>query len=148
VRGTTEAINLVAQSWGRAHVHAGDVILITHLEHHSNIVPWQLLCEATGATLRVVPVDDAGDVRLDAYAAMLGPHVKLVALPQVSNALGTVVPVAPMVQMAHRHGARVLGDAGRAVAHMPVDMMGLGADFFVFSGHKLYGPTGIGVLYG
>jgi cysteine desulfurase/selenocysteine lyase len=148
VRGTTEAINLVAQSWGRANVRAGDVILVTHLEHHSNIVPWQLLCEATGATLRVVPVDDRGDVRLDAYAAMLGPHVKLVALPQVSNALGTVVPVAPMVQMAHRYGARVLVDGAQSIAHMPVDVMSLGADFFAFSGHKIYGPTGIGVLYG
>jgi cysteine desulfurase/selenocysteine lyase len=148
VRGTTEAINLVAQSWGRAHVRAGDVILVTHLEHHSNIVPWQLLCEATGAALRVVPVDDAGNVRLDAYEAMLGPHVKLVALPHVSNAIGTVVPVVPMVQMAQFHGARVLVDGAQSVAHLPVDVASLGPDFFVFSGHKIYGPTGIGVLYG
>jgi cysteine desulfurase/selenocysteine lyase len=148
VRGTTEAINLVAQSWGRANVHAGDVIVVTHLEHHSNIVPWQLLCEDTGAVLRVVPVDDAGDVRLDAYEAMLSPRVKLVALPQVSNAIGTLVPVAAMAQMAHRHGALVLVDGAQSVAHMPVDVTGLGADFFVFSGHKIYGPTGIGVLYG
>jgi cysteine desulfurase/selenocysteine lyase len=148
VRGTTEAINLVAQSWGRANVRAGDVVLVTHLEHHSNIVPWQLLCEATGAALRVVPVDDAGNVRLDAYEAMLGPHVKLVALPHVSNALGTVVPVVPMVQMAQVHGARVLVDGAQSVAHMPIDVANLGPDFFVFSGHKIYGPTGIGVLYG
>jgi cysteine desulfurase/selenocysteine lyase len=148
VRGTTEAINLVAQSWGRAHVRAGDVILVTHLEHHSNIVPWQLLCEATGAALRVVPVDDAGNVRLDAYEAMLGPHVKLVALPHVSNAIGTVVPVVPMAQMAQFHGARVLIDGAQSVAHLPVDVANLGPDFFVFSGHKIYGPTGIGVLYG
>jgi cysteine desulfurase / selenocysteine lyase len=148
VRGTTEAINLVAQSWGRAHIRSGDEILVTHLEHHSNIVPWQLLCEATGATLRVVPVDDAGDVRLDAYEAMLGPRVKLVAFTQVSNALGTLVPAALMVQMAHQHGARVLVDGAQSVSHLPVDMTCLGADFFVFSGHKIYGPTGIGVLYG
>jgi cysteine desulfurase/selenocysteine lyase len=148
VRGTTEAINLVAQSWGRANVRAGDVILLTHLEHHSNIVPWQLLCEATGATIRVIPVNDAGDVRLDAYEAMLGPRVKLVALPHVSNALGTLVPVEPMVQMAHRYGARVLVDGAQSVAHLPVNVLMTGADFFVFSGHKIYGPTGIGVLYG
>jgi cysteine desulfurase/selenocysteine lyase len=148
VRGTTEAINLVAQSWGRAHVRAGDVILVTHLEHHSNIVPWQLLCESTGAALRVVPVDDAGNVRLDAYEAMLGPHVKLVSLPHVSNAIGTVVPVAPMVQMAQHYGARVLVDGAQSVAHLPIDVASLGPDFFVFSGHKIYGPTGIGVLYG
>jgi len=148
VRGATEAINLVAQSWGRANIHAGDEILVTQLEHHSNIVPWQLLCEATGATLRAVPVDDAGDVRLDAYEAMLSSRVKLVAFTQVSNALGTLVPVVPMVEMAHRHGARVLVDGAQSVSHLPVDVTCLGADFFVFSGHKVYGPTGIGVLYG
>ncbi len=148
VRGTTEAINLVAQSWGRAHVRAGDEVLLTHLEHHSNIVPWQLLCEATGATLRVIPVDAAGDVRLEAYEAMLGPRVKLVALPHVSNTIGTIVPVALMTEMAHRHGARVLVDGAQSVAHLPVDVTYLGADFFAFSGHKIYGPTGIGVLYG
>ena len=148
VRGTTEAINLVAQSWGRAHVRAGDEILLTHLEHHSNIVPWQLLCETTGATLRVIPVDAAGDVRLDAYEAMLGPRVKLVALPHVSNTIGTIVPVALMTEMAHRHGARVLVDGAQSVAHLPVDLTNLGADFLAFSGHKIYGPTGIGVLYG
>ena len=148
VDGATEAINLVAQSWGRRFVRAGDVVLVSHLEHHSNIVPWLQLCEATGAVLRIIPVDDAGNVRLDAYEAMLDRRVKIVALTQVSNAIGTIVPVAPMAAMAHRHGARVLVDGSQAVAHVPVDVQCLGADFYAFSGHKIYGPTGIGVLYG
>src|SRR5262249_45632264 len=122
--------------------------LVTHLEHHSNIVPWLQLCEVTGATLRVAPVDDAGNVRLDAFESLLDARVKLVALTHVSNALGTIVPVAPMVAAAHRYGARVLVDGSQAVAHVPVDVQCLGSDFYVFSGHKIYGPTGIGVLYG
>lgn len=149
--GATEAINLVAQSWGRHNLKTGDAILVTHLEHHSNIVPWMQLCESTGAVLRVIPVDEAGDVRLDAYEALLaelGRRARLVALTHVSNALGTIVPVAPMAAMAHRHGARVLVDGSQAVAHVPVDVQCLGADFYAFSGHKIYGPTGIGALYG
>jgi len=147
VRGATEAINLVAKSWGRDNLKAGDEILVTHLEHHANIVPWQQIAEERGALLRPIPVDDNGDVRLDAYESMLSPRVKMVAMSQVSNALGTVVPVGPMSMLAHQHGARVLVDGAQSVAHLPVDVKCLGADFFVFSGHKIYGPTGIGVLW-
>jgi cysteine desulfurase / selenocysteine lyase len=148
VRGATEAINLVAQAWGRSNVKAGDEILVTHLEHHSNIVPWQLLANERGALLRPIPVDDRGDVDLEAYERMLSPRVKLVALTQISNALGTVVPVGPMAVLARERGARVLVDGAQSVAHLPLDVRSLGADFFVFSGHKVYGPTGIGVLWG
>jgi cysteine desulfurase / selenocysteine lyase len=147
-RGTTEAINLVAQAWGRRNVGEGDEVVITYLEHHSNIVPWQMLCNETGAKLRVAPVDDRGDVLLDEYEKLLNPRTRIVAFTQVSNALGTVTPALEMIEMAHRHGARVLVDGAQAVSHMPVDVQALGADFYVFSGHKVFGPTGVGVLYG
>jgi len=148
VRGTTEAVNLVAQSFGRTRVGAGDEILITGMEHHSNIVPWQLLCEQTGATLRVVPIDDDGELLLDAYQELLGPRTRLVAAVHVSNALGTVNPVRSMVRMAHERGIPVLLDGAQAVPHMPVDVQELDCDFYAFSGHKAFGPTGIGILYG
>ncbi|HEY8202359.1 MAG TPA: SufS family cysteine desulfurase [Actinomycetota bacterium] len=148
VRGTTEAINLVAQTFGRQQVGPGDEIVLTTLEHHSNIVPWQMLREATGAVLRVVPIDDQGNVIVEEYARMLGPRVKIVALSHVSNALGTVLPVAEMTEMAHRAGAAVVVDGAQAVPHLPVDVADLGCDFYAFSGHKLFGPTGVGVLFG
>ena len=148
VRGTTEAINLVAQAWGRRNVGEGDEVVVTNLEHHSNIVPWQMLCTEVGAKLRVAPVDDRGDVLLDEYEKLLNPRTRIVAFTQVSNALGTVTPVRDMVEMAHRHGARVLVDGAQAVSHMPVDVQALDADFYVFSGHKVFGPTGVGALYG
>jgi cysteine desulfurase / selenocysteine lyase len=148
VRGSTEAINLVAQAWGTAHVRAGDEILVTELEHHANIVPWQMLCERTGARIVVAPVDEAGDIDLVAYERLLGPRTKLVAMTQIANVTGTVVPVAPMIAMAHRVGALTLVDGAQSVAHMPVDVACMDTDFFVFSGHKVFGPTGIGVLYG
>jgi cysteine desulfurase/selenocysteine lyase len=147
-RGATEAINLVAQAWGRRNVKQGDEIVITWLEHHANIVPWQMLCAEVGAVLRVAPVDDSGQVRLDEYAKLLSPRTRLVSLPQVSNALGTVTPAQEMVAIAHRHGACVLVDGAQAVSHMPVDVQALDCDFYVFSGHKVFAPTGIGVLYG
>jgi len=148
VRGTTEAINLVAQSYGRKYLRAGDEIVLTIMEHHSNIVPWQMLCQETGAVLRVAPCNDLGEVLLDDYAALLGPKTKLVALTQVSNVLGTVNPVCAMTQMAHGVGARVLIDGAQSIPHIPVDVQAINCDFFAFSGHKLYAPTGIGVLYG
>jgi cysteine desulfurase / selenocysteine lyase len=148
VRGTTEAINLVAQTYGRRMVGAGDEILITALEHHSNIVPWQMLCEERGAALRVAPIDDAGEVDVEAYERLLGTRTRLVAIAHVSNALGTVLPIARMIEAAHRQGVPVLIDGAQAAAHMPVDVQALGCDFYAFSGHKIYGPTGIGVLYG
>ncbi|GEO82621.1 hypothetical protein ROR02_27520 [Pararhodospirillum oryzae] len=148
VRGATEAINLVAQTWGSATLRAGDEIVVTELEHHANIVPWKRLADAVGAVLRVVPVDDSGQVRLDIYRALLGPRTRLVAMTQVSNALGTVVPVAEMTALAHRVGARVLVDGAQAVSHMAVDVREIKCDWYVFSGHKVFGPTGIGVLYG
>ncbi len=147
-RGTTEAINLAAQAFGRAEIGAGDEIIISGLEHHSNIVPWQLLCEQTGARLRVAPINDDGDVMLDAYRDLLGPQTKLVALAHISNALGTVNPIAEMIAAAHDTGAVVLIDGAQAVAHASVDVQTLDCDFYAFSGHKMYGPTGIGVLYG
>lgn len=147
-RGTTEAINLVAQSWGRQHIGAGDEIVITWLEHHANIVPWKQLCEATGATLRVAPVDDDGQILLGEYQKLLNSHTKLVAFTQVSNALGTVTPAKEMIAMAHRVGARVLLDGAQSVSHLRVDVQALDCDWFVFSGHKIFAPTGIGVLYG
>jgi cysteine desulfurase / selenocysteine lyase len=148
VRGATEAINLVAQSWGRRNVHEGDEILITWLEHHANIVPWQMLASDRKARLRVAPVNDRGEVILEEYEKLLGPRTRLVAFTQVSNALGTIVPAREMIEMAHRHGARVLLDGAQAVSHMPVDVQALDPDWFVFSGHKVFAPTGIGVLYG
>ncbi len=148
VRGATEAINLVAQSWGRQHIGPGDEIVVTWLEHHANIVPWQQLCEQVGARLRVAPVDDSGQVILSEYERLLGPRTRLVSFTQVSNALGTVTPAHEMVRIAHRYGARVLVDGAQAVSHMPVDVGALGCDWYVFSGHKMFAPTGIGVLYG
>ena len=148
VRGTTEAINLVAKSWGVKNIGEGDEIIVSHLEHHANIVPWQQLCAATGAKLRVIPVDDSGQVILSEYQRLLGPRTKLVAVTQVSNALGTVVPVQEIVAMAHRAGALALVDGAQSVSHLRVNMQTLDADFFVFSGHKIFGPTGIGVVYG
>ncbi len=148
VRGTTEGINLIAKSWGRRNVYEGDEILITWLEHHANIVPWQQLCAEKGAKLKVAPVDDSGQVILDEYEKLLGPKTKLVSFTQVSNALGTIVPAKEMITMAHRHGACVLLDGAQSVSHMPVDVQDLDCDFFVFSGHKMFGPTGIGAVYG
>jgi len=148
VRGTTEAINLVAKTWGKKHLGEGDEIVISHLEHHANIVPWQQLCQETGARLKVAPVDDSGQILLAEYQQLLTPRVKLVSFTQVSNALGTVTPAAEMIQMAHRAGAKVLLDGAQSVSHMRTDVQGLNPDFFVFSGHKVFGPTGIGVLYG
>jgi cysteine desulfurase / selenocysteine lyase len=148
VRGATEGINLVAKSWGRRNVSAGDEIVITWLEHHANIVPWQQLCTEKGARLRVAPVDDRGQVKLDEYERLLGPKTRIVALPQVSNALGTVLPAREMVEMAHRHGALVLIDGAQAVSHMPVDVQALDCDFYTFSGHKIFAPTGIGAVFG
>jgi cysteine desulfurase / selenocysteine lyase len=148
VRGATEAINLVAQSWGRQNILPGDEIVISHLEHHANIVPWQQLAQEKGARLRVIPVDDSGQILLEEYQKLLGSRTKLVSIAQVSNALGTIVPVREVSDLAHRAGARVLIDGAQAVSHMPVDVQALGADFYVFSGHKVFGPTGIGVLYG
>ncbi|MFO1113511.1 MAG: family 2A encapsulin nanocompartment cargo protein cysteine desulfurase [Rhodospirillales bacterium] len=147
-RGATEAINLVAQSWGRKNIKAGDEIVVTWLEHHANIVPWQQLCTETGARLRVVPVDDQGQLRLDAYEALLGPKTRLVAFSHVSNALGTVTPARQVVEMARRSDARVLVDGAQAVSHMRTDVQALDCDWYVFSGHKLFGPTGIGALFG
>jgi SufS family cysteine desulfurase len=147
-RGSTEAINLVAQAYGRSVVGPGDEVLVTQLEHHSNIVPWQFLCQEKGATLRVIPIDDQGQVILDEYEQLLGPRTRIVAVAQVSNVLGTVLPIGMMTQMAHRHGARVLVDGAQGAPHLPVNVQALDADFYVFSGHKLFAPTGIGILYG
>ena len=148
VRGATEGINLVAQSWGRRNVGQDDEILVTHLEHHANIVPWQQLAAEKGAKLRVAPVDDSGQVILDEYEKLLNPRTRIVAFTQVSNALGTITPVQEMTAMAHRHGARVLVDGAQGICHMPVDVQALDVDFYIFSGHKMFGPTGIGVVYG
>jgi len=148
VRGATEAINLVAKTWGAKHVGAGDEIIVSHLEHHANIVPWQQLAAEKGARIRVIPVDDTGQVLLEEYQKLLNDRTKLVAVAQVSNALGTVVPVREIVELAHRAGARALVDGAQSVSHLRVDVQALDADFFVFSGHKVFGPTGIGVVYG
>jgi cysteine desulfurase / selenocysteine lyase len=147
VRGATEGINLAAQSYGRTHVGRGDEVLITAMEHHSNIVPWQMLCEEKGAVLRVAPINDAGELRLDEFEKLLSPRTRMVSVAHLSNALGTVNPVREIVQMAHRRNAAVLVDGAQAAPHLPVDVQDLGCDFYVFSGHKIYGPTGIGVLY-
>ena len=147
VRGTTEGINLVAQTFGRARVGPGDEVLITAMEHHSNLVPWQMLCDAKGARLRVLPMTDAGELRLDLLPEMLTPRTRLLALVHVSNALGTVNPVRRITEMAHAADVPVLVDGAQAVARMPVDVRALGCDFYAFSGHKVYGPTGIGILW-
>ncbi|WP_439835457.1 aminotransferase class V-fold PLP-dependent enzyme [Aeromonas caviae] len=147
-RGTTEAINLVAQSWGMSELRAGDEIVLSTLEHHANIVPWQLVAQRTGAVIRVVPLDERGDLDMAAYHAMLGPRTRLVSVAHVSNALGTVNPVKEMVAAAKAVGALSLIDGAQAVAHLVVDVQAIGCDFYAFSGHKLYGPTGIGVLWG
>jgi cysteine desulfurase/selenocysteine lyase len=147
-RGTTESINLVAASWGRAHLEPGDEIILSQLEHHSNIVPWQMVCEATGAVIKVIPVDERGELDLATYRRLLSRRTRLVAVNQVSNALGTINPVATIIAEAHAAGALVLIDGAQWVAHGPTDVQVLDADFYAFSGHKLYGPTGIGVLYG
>jgi cysteine desulfurase / selenocysteine lyase len=148
VRGATEGINLIAQSWGRRNIQKDDEIVITWLEHHANIVPWQMLCSERGAKLRVAPVDDSGQVLLDEYERLLGPKTRLVSITQVSNALGVVTPADKMIEIAHRYGATVLLDGAQSVSHMRVDVQALHCDFFVFSGHKVFGPTGIGVVYG
>jgi cysteine desulfurase/selenocysteine lyase len=147
-RGTTEAINLVAQSWGRTNLGAGDEIVITHLEHHANIVPWQMLCEQTGATLRVIPMTSSGEIDLDAARGIVNPRTRLLAFGHVSNALGTIHPVADLVALAKSVGALVLIDGAQGVPHMRVDIQALGCDFYAFSAHKLFAPTGIGVLWG
>jgi len=148
VRGTTEAINLVAQSYGRAFLKAGDEIIISAMEHHSNIVPWQMLCEQVGARLRVIPINHHGELVLEEYRELLNERTKFVAVTHVSNALGTVVPVKEVVNLAHERGVPILIDGAQAVPHMKVDVRELGCDFYAFSGHKLFGPTGVGVLYG
>ena len=148
VRGATEGVNLVAQSWGKFNIQAGDEIVISNLEHHANIVPWQMLCAEKGAKLRVIPVDNSGQVRLDEYQKLLNDRTKIVAVTQVSNALGTIVPVKAIIDLGHRFGAKVLIDGAQSVSHLRVNVRELDADFFVFSGHKIFGPTGIGVVYG
>jgi cysteine desulfurase / selenocysteine lyase len=147
-RGTTEGINLVAQTYARSRLRAGDEVIISAMEHHSNIVPWQMICDEKGAILRVIPMNDAGELRLEEYERLLGDRTKLVAVAYVSNALGTVNPIRQIIQLAHRRGVPVLVDGAQASPHMPVDVQALDCDFYAFSGHKLYGPTGIGVLYG
>jgi len=148
VRGTTEGINLVASSWGRKNVKEGDEIVISALEHHSNIVPWQMLCEEKGAKLRVIPMDDRGELLLEEYEKLLGPRTRMVAVGHVSNALGTINPVRQIIEMAHRAGALALIDGAQAAHHLKIDVQALDADFYTFSGHKVIGPTGIGILYG
>tara|TARA_Y100001933_G_scaffold200032_1_gene201132 strand:- start:2530 stop:3786 length:1257 start_codon:yes stop_codon:yes gene_type:complete len=148
LRGATEAVNLVAHGYGRQHVGSGDEIIVSQMEHHSNIVPWQVLCEERGATLRVAPINDAGEILLEEYEELLSERTKIVAITHASNALGTVNPVRKMVNMAHKFGAVVLIDGAQGVPHMSVDVREIGCDFYVFSGHKLFAPTGIGVLYG
>ena len=147
-RNSTESINLVAQSFGRQNIAPGDEVVITHMEHHSNIVPWQLLCEQVGARLRVAPIDDTGTLQLDEMERLIGPRTRLVSVVHLSNSLGTVNPVREIVDMAHRRNVPVLIDGSQAVYHMPVDVQAIDCDFYVCTGHKLYGPTGIGVLYG
>ncbi len=148
VRGTTEAINLVAQTYGKAHVGADDEVRISAMEHHSNIVPWQMLCEEKGARLRVAPINDAGEFLFEEFEKLIGPRTRLVAVTHVSNVLGSINPIRRIVEMAHARGARVLVDGAQAAPHLKVDVQALGCDFYTLSGHKMYGPTGIGVLYG
>jgi cysteine desulfurase/selenocysteine lyase len=147
-RGCTDGINLVAQAWGRTFLKPGDEVLISWMEHHSNIVPWQLVCEQTGAVLRVAPIDDRGELRMDEFDRLLTDRTRLVSIIHVSNALGTIVPVADIVRKAHDAGALVIVDGAQAAAHVPIDVQALDADFYAFSGHKMFGPTGTGVLYG
>src|SRR5450432_4244280 len=147
-RGTTESINLVAYTWGRQNIKAGDEIIISTMEHHSNIVPWQILCEEKGAVLKVIPINDEGDLLMDEYAKLLNPKTKLVSIVQVTNALGTVNPVKQIIELAHQAGAVVLVDGAQSCVHLDIDVQEMDADFFAFSSHKLYGPTGVGVLYG
>jgi cysteine desulfurase/selenocysteine lyase len=147
-RGTTEAINLVVSSWGGTNVRQGDEVLISAIEHHSNIVPWQLLCDSKGATLRVIPVDDSGDLILEEYEKLLTPRTRIVAIGHASNALGTINPIKRMIAMAHANGSLVLIDGAQGVPHLRVDVRDLDCDFYAFSGHKVYGPTGVGALYG
>ncbi|MPY71903.1 MAG: SufS family cysteine desulfurase, partial [Alphaproteobacteria bacterium] len=148
VRGATEGINLVASSWGRANLKEGDEVILSEMEHHSNIIPWQIVAGQTGAKLRVAPIDETGTLRMDEYEKLFSPRTKIVAMAHVSNALGTVVPIAEVIRIAHGHGVPVLVDGCQAAPHMAVDVQALDADFYVFSGHKIYGPGGIGVLYG
>ncbi len=148
VRGTTEGINLVANSYGRANAKEGDEIIVSTMEHHSNIVPWQILCQQTGAQLRVVPVTDTGELDMGQFEVMLGPRTRLVSIVHMSNALGTINPVRRIIEFAHQRGVPVLLDGAQAACHLPVDVQELDCDFYTFSGHKLFGPTGIGVLYG
>ena len=148
VRGTTEGINLVAYSFGRQNIGEGDEVIVTAMEHHSNIVPWQILCQEKGAYLKVIPINDQGELLMDEYEKLLSPRTKLVSIVHQSNALGTINPAKEIIDMAHSRGVPVLLDGAQSVQHLPIDVRGLGCDFFAFSGHKLYGPTGIGVLYG
>ena len=148
VRGATEGINLVAGSYGRQNVGAGDEVVITAMEHHSNIVPWQILCQEKGASLKVIPINDDGELLLDEYESLLGPRTKLVSVVHISNSLGTINPVEQIIDMAHARGVPVLVDGAQSAPHMPIDVQKMDCDFFVFSGHKVYGPTGIGALYG
>ena len=147
MRGTTDGINLVAQSYGRSHVGPGDAIVISAMEHHSNLVPWQMLCEEKGAELRIIPTSDAGELDLAAYGKLLDDRTRLVSVVHVSNALGTINPIEEMVRLAHGRGIPVLVDGAQAVVHMAVDVQALGCDFYALSGHKMLGPTGIGALY-
>ena len=146
-RGTTESINLVAQAWGRSRLHSGDEVIISTMEHHSNIIPWQLLCEQTGATLKVIPISSSGELEMDAFHDLLGPNTKMVAVTQLSNALGTLTPVEQITSAAHAAGALVLIDGAQAAQHFKIDVQALDCDFYAFSGHKIYGPTGIGALW-
>ncbi|MEO6022422.1 MAG: cysteine desulfurase [Burkholderiales bacterium] len=148
VRGATEAINLVATSYGRSKLKAGDEIIVSEMEHHSNIVPWQMACEATGAVLRVIPISDSGELDMDAYAKLLNERTKIVAITHVANALGSITPLKKITAMAHAAGAIVLVDGAQAAPHVKIDVQDLDADFYALSGHKIYGPTGIGILYG
>ncbi len=148
VRGTTEGINLVAQTWGRDNIGRDDEIIVSEIEHHANIVPWQMLCQATGAKLRVIPMNERGELEMDEYRKLLNDRSKIVAVTHVSNALGTITPIRQIIDLAHEHGIPVLVDGAQSIQHMAIDVQAMDADFFVFSGHKIYGPTGIGVLYG